>query len=62
MMILEFIKAFGKENIFDRASVVLTALKDITECFEEEYLKDKNAKNAAIDSIIKILEEYKDKP
>ena len=61
-MILEFIKAFGKENVFDQASVVLTALKEILECFEDQYIKDKDAKNAAIDVMIKILEEHKDKP
>lgn len=30
------------------------------EIFEEEYFKDKDAKNAAIDAICKMFQEYKD--
>lgn len=34
-------------------------LEDLFELYEEEYFKDKNAKDAAIDSVIEMLQKYK---
>lgn len=42
-------------------SEILQSITDILEHFEADYLKDKDAKNAAIDAVIEILQEHKDK-
>lgn len=52
-----FKKRFALGNI----SLISGHLSDIVSLFDHEYLEDKNTRNAAIDAVIKILEDYKDK-
>ena len=52
---------FKKDIALDRVKDILHNLSEIIEIFDEQSLKDKNSKNAAIDSVIQILEQYKDK-
>lgn len=42
-------------------SVVVTNILSLITLFEKEFAQDKDAKNAAIDSIIEILQAHKDK-
>lgn len=39
---------------------ILGLLDTLIDMFEEDYLKDQNAKNAAIDAVVEILQKYKD--
>jgi|HubBroStandDraft_2_1064218.scaffolds.fasta_scaffold00031_50 hypothetical protein len=54
-------KLFNKEKSFEGIRRAAGLVEDLVELFEEEYLKDKNTKNAAIDAVIQMLEEHKDK-
>ena len=47
----------GLENI----SIITANLHEIFELFEKEYGEDQNLKDAAIDSLIELLNEYKNK-
>jgi hypothetical protein len=59
---LDFIyNLFKKEQALANSSIVFGHLADIVALFEEEYTTDQNAKNAAIDAVIKILESQKTK-
>lgn len=40
---------------------IASHIDDIVSLFEKEYLNDKDAKNAAIDAVIEILQQHKDK-
>lgn len=59
-MIDELFHLFEKEFSLKVVSEVLSKVKELVELFGEEYLKDKNFKNAGIDAVIKLLEEMKD--
>jgi hypothetical protein len=60
---LDFLKTiFKKEFQLTNISFITGRLADIMLLLEQEYVQDKDAKNAAIDAIIKILEDHKDKP
>lgn len=52
---------FKKDVTLKGIGRVADNIEDILTVFEEDYLKDKNAKNAAIDAVIQILEQHKDK-
>jgi hypothetical protein len=59
----DFIRGlFKKEFSLGNMSLISGHLSDIISLLEEEYMQDKSRKNEAIDAVIKILEEYKDKP
>lgn len=60
-MIDELFHLFEKEFSLKVVSEVLAKVKELVELFGEEYLKDKNFKDAGIDAVIKLLEEMKDK-
>ena len=38
---------------------VVATVEQIVDCFEKEFKEDANAKNAALDCVIKMLETYK---
>jgi len=52
-----FKRSSGLENI----SIITANLHEIFELFEKEYGEDQNLKDAAIDSLIEFLQEYKNK-
>jgi hypothetical protein len=57
---LEFLKnLFTKNSQLANISVITGHLADIVSLFETEYMQDKNSFNAAIDTVIKLLEEQK---
>ena len=43
-----------------RTGMVFGIASNIIKAFDQEFQKDQNAKNAAIDSIVQILLSYKD--
>lgn len=49
--------AFGLSHY----STIINLLVEMISLVEEEYVKDKDARNAAIDALIEILQEHKDK-
>ena len=51
---------FKKPLALGHMSVIMSHLADIVELVEEEYTTSHDAKNAALDAIIKIIESYKD--
>lgn len=53
---------FKKGVALTHINTVSGNLDNIVSLFESEYMVDKDAKNAAIDSVIAILEAHKDKP
>lgn len=58
---LDYIRSlFKKEFQLVNISTITSYLHTIITLVEEEYVNDKNTKNAAIDAICKLLEEYKD--
>jgi RNA binding exosome subunit len=60
---LDFIKnLFKKEFQLNNISVITGYLGNIVKLLEVEYLNDGNAKNAAIDAVIQLLEEQKTPP
>lgn len=59
-MLDELFHVFEKEFSLKMVGEVLSKINEIVSIFGEEYLKDKNLKNAAIDGVIKILEDLKD--
>ncbi len=59
---LDFIKGlFKKEFQLVHLSLLTGHVADIMALLETEYMQDKSMKNAAIDAVIKLLEEQKDK-
>lgn len=52
---------FLPENRMIAMYNLASSLRSLINLFDEEYLKDKDSKNAAIDAIIAILEKHKDK-
>jgi hypothetical protein len=52
---------FKKDCAFKGVADASSLIVELVELFGEDYMKDKNAKNAAIDAVIKMLEEHKDK-
>jgi hypothetical protein len=51
---------FKKEVSAGKLGEVATHIDSIVSLFNQNYLNDKNAKNAAIDSVIEILIQHKD--
>lgn len=43
-------------------STIISCIDDLMGKLSSHYLVDKNAKNAAIDAIVEILQAHKDKP
>ena len=43
-------------------STIINLLAEMMSLVEEEYVKDKDAKNAAIDALIEILQAHKNTP
>lgn len=48
-----------KSNNLSKLTSVLGIIENLVTTFEAEFAEDKNAKNAAIDTIIKLLESHK---
>lgn len=58
---LDFLfKLFKREFALAHSSIILSHIADVIKLIEDEYTQDKNAKNAAIDAIVKIIQDYKD--
>lgn len=58
---LDFIRhLFKKEFQLLNTANITAHLNQIIKLVEQEYTNDKNAKNAAIDAVCKLLQEYKD--
>ena len=51
---------FKKEFQLGNISLITGHLADIMVILEEEYIEDVALKNVAIDSVCKLLQEYKD--
>jgi len=51
---------FKTEHLLGRLQDVFYSTEKIIGTFQEDYLKDKNAKNAAIDCVIHLLQQQKD--
>jgi hypothetical protein len=47
---------------FSKIAQHTNAILSLIQFFEAEYAQDKDAKKAAIDSVIQILQHYKDNP
>ncbi len=59
---LDFIRGlFKKDFQIMHLSLITGHIGEILALLETEYLQDKSMKNAAIDAVIKLLEEQKDK-
>ncbi len=54
-MIDKFLALFGVH----RVGMIVTVASQVIRTFEQEFAQDGNAKNAAIDSIIEILNQHK---
>lgn len=48
-------------NGLSHMSDIMKSISDLLEHFEEDYVKDGNARNAAIDAVIQILQNHKSK-
>jgi hypothetical protein len=60
---LDFIRnLFKKEFQLHHVSIITSYLGDIIKLLEAEYVQDADAKNAAIDALCTLLQEYKDPP
>lgn len=57
-MLNEFLKYFTDLNA---GKQFLASLEDLIEKFEEDYVKDKNAKDALLDEVIDYLTQLKGK-
>jgi hypothetical protein len=58
---LDYIRSlFKKEFQLSHCSTITAYLHQITLLLEASYTTDKDAKNAAIDAVCKLLQEYKD--
>lgn len=53
---------FKKPFALTHVSLITGHLSDIVGILEEEYMHDANLKNAAIDTVIKMLEAHKTPP
>ena len=58
-MIDTLFQLFHKVHAVEGVTLVLTKIKELLDLLEKDYLKDGNAKNAAIDAIKEILEGCK---
>lgn len=54
-MIDKFLSIFGVH----RVGMVVTVASQVIRTFEQEFAADGNAKNAAIDAIVEILQQHK---
>jgi hypothetical protein len=52
---------FKEEFALNNIQTVAVSVYHIIQLFDENYLKDKDSKNAAIDAVIQILNEHKNK-
>lgn len=59
-MLNTLFELFKKEAAVSNIKCILESIAEIMANFDEEYFKDKNAKNAAIDCVIQILQKYKE--
>lgn len=50
---------FQKSHALSHMSTICYKIESIIDLFEEEYMKDKNTKDAAIDALIEILQKHK---
>lgn len=50
-----------KSNNLSKLTSVLGMIENLISTFEAEFAEDKNAKDAALDTIIKLLESHKTK-
>lgn len=48
-------------NKLSKFNSVLSIIENLIVTFEQEFEQDKNAKNAAIDTVIQLLESHKSK-
>jgi len=55
----KLLEIFEEERSQEHKQLILWFVDQILEALREEFLKDKNGKDAAIDAIIKILESHK---
>lgn len=60
-MILNDLLSRFEGNSIHRLAGVINIGSQVIKSFEQEYANDQNAKNAAIDLIVEILQGYKDK-
>ncbi len=51
---------FKSAGSLHNLSNVVESITDLLSYFSKEYIKDKDAKNAAIDALIEILKSHKD--
>lgn len=58
-MIDKLFQIFGSGSIH-RINMVINIVSQIVKAFEQEFANDKNSKNAAIDTIISLLQQHKD--
>lgn len=54
-MIDKFLSIFGVH----RVGMLVTVASQVVRTFEQEFAQDGNAKNAAIDAIVEILQQHK---
>lgn len=57
-MIDKFLSLFGVH----RVGMVLTVASQVIKTFEQEFQKDGDSKNAAIDALVEVLLQHKDAP
>jgi hypothetical protein len=63
--ILNFLKGVGLSKVSDimvavkNLTTILHAFEQVTIQFESEYMKDKNIRNATIDTLIDVLNGHK---
>jgi hypothetical protein len=58
-MIETFMAVFNKN--MHQAGMIISMASQVIKSFEQEYAQDKDAKNAAIDALVAVLNSQKDK-
>lgn len=56
---LDILFGLFKSNRLTKFNSILGTIENLIVVFEQEFQQDHNAKNAAIDSVIKVLEAHK---
>jgi hypothetical protein len=60
---LDQIKSLFKEGLeYNHTAGILQQIANLTNIVHEQYMKDADGKNAAIDAICEILQTHKNKP
>lgn len=53
--------ALHDEIAYEHMSIIMDLLKEVLEAVGQDYLKDKDKKNAVIDALCEVLQHHKDK-